>query len=195
MGNVCSSHISKITNLEEIVAETGFSKGHVCRLYDRFVSLDKEEKGFLSKSDFQNIGGLAVNPLGERIINAFFPDGNEAVDFRTFVRILAIFRPIENEKNKDPNAPEPVNSRANKLKFAFQLYDQDNDGKITKKELLQVLRMMVGVQVTEEQLENITERTIQEADLDGDNTISFKEYAMSLEKVNIEHKMSIRFLK
>ncbi|XP_043918835.1 calcineurin B homologous protein 2-like [Protopterus annectens] len=195
MGTVCSSQISKITNLDEIIAETGFSKGHVSRLYDRFASLDKDEKGFLSKSDFQNIGGLAVNPLGERIINAFFPDGNEAVDFRTFVRILAIFRPIENEKNKDPSAPESVNSRSNKLKFAFQLYDQDNDGKITKKELLQVLRMMVGVQVTEEQLENITERTIQEADLDGDNAISFKEYAMSLEKVNIEHKMSIRFLK
>ncbi|MGH0126119.1 UNVERIFIED_CONTAM: hypothetical protein FKN15_025476 [Acipenser sinensis] len=60
--------------------------------------------------------------------------------------------------------------------FAFQLYDQDKDGKISKSELLQVLRMMVGVQVTEEQLESITDRTIQEADLDGDDAISFEEF-------------------
>ncbi|KAL7980711.1 hypothetical protein Chor_001865, partial [Crotalus horridus] len=60
---------------------------------------------------------------------------------------------------------------------AFQLYDQDKDGKISRAEMLQVLRMMVGIQVTNDQLENITDRTIQEADRDGDNAISFEEFA------------------
>lgn len=41
----------------------------------------------------------------------------------------------------------------------------------------QALRLMVGVQVTEEQLESIADRTVQEADEDGDGAVSFLEFA------------------
>lgn len=41
----------------------------------------------------------------------------------------------------------------------------------------QVLRLMVGVQVTDEQLESITDRTVQEADEDGDGAVSFMEFS------------------
>uniref|UniRef100_A0A8D2IMN4 EF-hand domain-containing protein n=1 Tax=Varanus komodoensis TaxID=61221 RepID=A0A8D2IMN4_VARKO len=54
---------------------------------------------------------------------------------------------------------------------------QDKDGKISRGEMLQLLRMMLGLQVTDEQLECITDRTIQEADRDGDGAISFEEFA------------------
>ncbi|KAB0393060.1 hypothetical protein E2I00_011440 [Balaenoptera physalus] len=101
----------------------------------------------------------------------------------------------EDNGNRDPKEPEPLNSRMNKLRFAFQLYDLDRDGKISRQEMLQVLRLMVGVQVTEEQLESIADRTVQEADEDGDGAVSFLEFAKSLEKMNIEQKMSIRILK
>ncbi|XP_041035339.1 calcineurin B homologous protein 2 [Carcharodon carcharias] len=189
-----SSHLSKIEDLHEIIQETGFSKAHICRLYDRFEELDKSNSGELSREDFQRIGELAVNPLGDRIINAFFPNAKQTLDFRSFVRILATFRPTVKDKLANPNAPEPINSRTNKLRFAFQLYDQDRDGKISREELIQVLRMMLEAQVTNDQLESITDRTIQEADLDGDGAISFEEFRKSLENINLEHKMSIRFL-
>ncbi|XP_072127244.1 calcineurin B homologous protein 2 [Mobula birostris] len=189
-----SSHLPKIENLPEIMQETGFSKSHICRLYDRFEALDQSNIGKLSRPDFQRIGALAVNPLGERIINAFFPDGKDTLDFRSFVRILACFRPIGKVKSSDPQAPEPINSRDNKLRFAFELYDQDKDGKISRDELYQVLFMMMEAEVTEDQLDSIIDRTIQEADLDGDGAISFEEFRKSLENVNLEHKMSIRFL-
>ena len=55
------------------------------------------------------------------------------------MRTLAHFQPIEdNEKSKDVNGPEPLNSRSNKLHFAFRLYDLDKDDKISRDELLQV---------------------------------------------------------
>ncbi|XP_053123430.1 calcineurin B homologous protein 2-like [Hemicordylus capensis] len=179
-----------IPEQEEIMRETGFSQANVLRLYQRFQALDKDEKGYLSKDDLICIGELAVNPIGDRIINAFFKDGTEAADFRTFANVLAHFRPVEG-----PGSSESVNSRFNKLKFAFQLYDQDKDGKISRAEMLQVLRMMIGIQVTDEQLECITDRTIQEADKDGDDAISFEEFTKSVEKLNIEQKMSLRILK
>ncbi|CAM5122260.1 unnamed protein product [Natator depressus] len=190
-----SSHPSAIPELEEIMQETGFSQASVIRLYDRFQALDKEQKGYLSKYDLQGIGELAVNPLGDRIINAFFKEGEELTDFRSFIRVLARFRPMEEGKSKEIDRPEPMNSRQSKLQFAFQLYDQDSDGKISREEMLQVLRLMVGIQVTDEQLACIAERTIQEADQDGDGAISFEEFATSVEKLNIEQKMSLRLLK
>uniref|UniRef100_A0A5F8HDR6 Uncharacterized protein n=1 Tax=Monodelphis domestica TaxID=13616 RepID=A0A5F8HDR6_MONDO len=71
-----------------------------------------------SRLDLQSIRELQVNPLGDRIINTFFPDGGQCVDFRGFVRVLACFRPAEeDEPRSDPDskAPEPPNSRRNKL--------------------------------------------------------------------------------
>uniref|UniRef100_A0A2K5DDU2 Calcineurin like EF-hand protein 2 n=1 Tax=Aotus nancymaae TaxID=37293 RepID=A0A2K5DDU2_AOTNA len=172
------------------------SQASLVRLHHRFRALDRNKKGYLSRMDLQQIGALAVNPLGDRIIESFFPNGSQRVDFPGFVRVLAHFRPVEDEDtDQDPKKPEPLNSRRNKLHYAFQLYDLDRDGKISRHEMLQVLRLMVGVQVTEEQLENIADRTVQEADEDGDGAVSFLEFTKSLEKMDVEQKMSIRILK
>ena len=46
------------------------------------------------------------------------------------------------------------------------MYDLDGDDKISKEELLAVLTMMVGNNISTEQLISIAERTIMEADLD-----------------------------
>ncbi|KAM5328744.1 calcineurin B homologous protein 2 [Glossophaga mutica] len=195
MGSSGSS-AAQIPDADKIRKETGFSQASLLRLYHRFRALDRNKKGYLSRVDLQRIGALAVNPLGDRIIDSFFPDGRLRVDFPDFVRVLAHFRPVDEDTGtQDSNEPEPLNSRMNKLRFAFQLYDLDRDGKISRHEMLQVLRLMVGVQVTEEQLESIADRTVQEADEDGDGAVSFLEFTKSLEKMDIEQKMSIRILK
>jgi calcineurin B family protein 1 len=81
-----------------------------------------------------------------------------------------------------------------KLHFAFRMYDLDGDDKISKEELLAVLTMMVGANISAEQLISIAERTILEADEDKDDLISFEEFAKVLERTDVEQKMSIRFL-
>lgn len=74
------------------------------------------------------------------------------------------------------------------------MYDLDDDDKISRDELLAVLHMMVGANISSEQLSSIAERTIIEADQDGDQMISFEEFAKAMERTNVEQKMSIRFL-
>ncbi|XP_041663951.1 calcineurin B homologous protein 2 [Cheilinus undulatus] len=189
-----SSSMNHIPNAEELMQDTGFSAAHLLRLHERFEFLDREQRGELRFDDFEAVRELALNPIGDRIIGAFFSQGQDTVDFPSFVRILAHFRPTDLNR-RDGLPQDQANSRTRKLKFAFQLYDQDRDGKISRAELLQVLRAMLGISVTDEQLQSIAERAIQEADLDGDDAISFEEFRKSLEKVNIDHKMSIRFLK
>lgn len=137
-----SSVAAGIPDGEKIRRETGFSQASLVRLYHRFRALDKNKKGYLSRADLQDIGALAVNPLGDRIIDTFFPEGTLQLEFPGFVRVLAHFRPVNEEdtRTRDPKEPEPLNSRMNKLRFAFQLYDQDRDGKISQQEMLQVRR-------------------------------------------------------
>ena len=103
------------------------------RLWSRFTSLDKQQKGHLTREDFLRIPELAINPLGDRIVHAFFRDSSnkdeeeggkfggasekEIVNFPDFVRVLAHFRPIKKnvEKNK-------MNSRVEKLRCKYNLF-------------------------------------------------------------------------
>ena len=52
-----------------------------------------------------------------------------------------------------------------KLQFAFKIYDIDEDGYITNGELFTVLKMMVGNNLTDLQLQQLVDRTIIKADL------------------------------
>ena len=70
-----------------------------------------------------------------------------------------------------------LNTRNDKLHFAFRMYDLNGNDYISKEELLAVLTMMVGANIKTEQLLSIAERTIMEADTDHDNLISFEEFA------------------
>ncbi|XP_026151765.1 calcineurin B homologous protein 2 isoform X2 [Mastacembelus armatus] len=171
-----SSSMNHIPRAQELMQETGFSAAHLLRLYERFEFLDRSHRGELRAEDFGAVRELAMNPIGDRIIGAFFSPGQETLDFPTFVQILSHFRPTDTNRARDGMQQEPASSRTRKLKFAFQLYDQDRDGKISREELLQVLRAMLEMQVTEEQLQSIAERAIQEADLDKDDAISFEEF-------------------
>lgn len=66
---------------------------------------------------------------------------------------------------------------------AFRIYDMDNDGFISNGELFQVLKMMVGNNLKETQLQQIVDKTVINADKDGDGKISFSEFcAVSLVK-------------
>lgn len=101
--------------LDDIQKETGFSQNQIIRLFTRFTSLDKEENGFLTRDSFLRIPELAINPLADRIVESFFERGHEHVNFRQFMRILAIFRPTST-KTQD-NA---INGRSKKLEFVFR---------------------------------------------------------------------------
>ncbi|CAH1792236.1 unnamed protein product [Owenia fusiformis] len=190
-----SSTLLQEEDISDIQQETGFSHNQIIRLYSRFTSLDKGGTGTLSREDFLRIPELAINPLGDRIVHAFFDhqSSDDDVNFRQFMRTLARFRPQKNKEKKDTERVH-LNSREEKLRFAFKMYDLDEDDKISREELLAVLHMMVGANISEEQLGSIADRTLSEADKDGDSKISFQEFQEAMERVDVEQKMSIRFL-
>lgn len=193
MGN-CRS-LMQILPEEEITAiqrETGFTRRQILRLHTRFLSLDKEGRGYVDRDDFFTIPELTANPLGDRIIDAFFAEKDEVekkLTFREFVHVLAHFRPCTSTTKNTA-----INSRTEKLKFAFAMYDLNKNGYITRNEFKVILNMMIGSNITPEQLESITDRTITEGDYEKNGKISFEEFARAMGSINVEQLMSIRFL-
>jgi len=153
--------------VSELQKDSNFSARDIHKLYKRFVSLDRNHKGFISTSDFQLIPELSMNPLCHRIISLFdTKDGSDQVNFRRFVETLSVF--TENS------------SRLQKLKLAFQCYDIDGDNLISEKDLFDLLKLLVGSNIDDKELINITHNTIQQADHDHDGALSFQEFDQAL---------------
>jgi len=59
---------------------------------------------------------------------------------------------------------------------AFKVYDMDNDGFISNGELFQTLKLMVGNNLKDVELQQIVDKTMFVGDKDGDGKLSFQEF-------------------
>ncbi|XP_014260428.1 calcineurin subunit B type 2 isoform X1 [Cimex lectularius] len=144
---------------------SNFDADEIRRLGKRFRKLDLDNSGALSIDEFMSLPELQQNPLVQRVIDIFDEDGNGEVDFKEFIQGVSQFS-VKGDKES-------------KLRFAFRIYDMDNDGYISNGELFQVLKMMVGNNLKDAQLQQIVDKTILFADKDEDGKINFDEFCSS----------------
>jgi len=165
----------EVAELQEI---SPFSARDIKDLYARFTKLDRANSGWISAADFQLIPELSMNPLCERIIALFQFDQEqpERVNFRTFVRILAVFHPKA--------------SADEKLKLAFRCYDVDADGFLNEADLTHVLKLVIGDNMTDEQIAFIALQTLSNAGADHPG-LSFEQFSKALDKSDVLGSLSI----
>jgi len=176
MGQVNAANL-KPEEIEEFQLMSNFSELELKRLYRRFKKLDKDGSGTLTTDEFLSIPEFASNPLLERVIAIFDTNKDEEIEFKEFITALSIF---SSKDNKDA-----------KLRFAFRVYDIDDDGFISNGELFQVLKMMVGTNLNDVQLQQIVDKTILEADQDRDGKISFEEFVKMISNTDeIDQKLT-----
>jgi len=156
---------------------THFDPEEIKRLGKRFKKLDLDNSGSLSVDEFMSLPELQQNPLVQRVIDIFDEDGNGEVDFKEFIQGVSQFS-VKGDKES-------------KLRFAFRIYDMDNDGYISNGELFQVLKMMVGNNLKDTQLQQIVDKTILFADKDEDGKISFPEFCQVVGNTDIHKKMVV----
>ncbi|CAF4383551.1 unnamed protein product, partial [Rotaria sp. Silwood2] len=168
-----------------------FTVKQVQRLYSRFKTLDKRDCGYLTRENLLCIPEVNINPLGERLIDVIIEDygENNQINFKQFIFLLAKFR-----QAKFKSSITEYNTRDSKLRFLFDMYDRNHDMKIDRNELLEVLKMMVGGNIHDDQIATIADHTISELDKDGDRSITFEEFCKTIERIDADNKMSMKFL-
>jgi len=171
MGNASSAV------LENIVQGSNFDRDEVERIRKRFMKLDKDNSGTIEREEFLSLPQISSNPLATRMIAILDEDGGGDVDFQEFVSGLSAFSSKGNKEQK--------------LRFAFKVYDIDRDGYISNGELFIVLKMMVGSNLKDQQLQQIVDKTIMEADLDRDGKISFEEFTKMVENTDVSMSMTL----
>ena len=141
------------------------------------MKLDRDGSGSIDKDEFLQIPAIANNPLASRMIAIFDEDGGGTVDLQEFVKGLSAF--------------SSQGSREEKLRFAFKVYDMDRDGLISNGELFLVLKMMVGNNLKDQQLQQIVDKTIMEADKNGDGKLDFEEFTEMIGNTDIARQLTL----
>jgi len=126
---------------------------------DSFALYDRDGNGSISlielREVLRNIGEKVTDDEINQIIRIADQDGDGEIDYDEFVELRSKLKGDEKED----------------LRKAFAVFDQDGNGSISQVELKIVLDK-IGIHMSEAEVE----RTMSEADTDGDGEISYTEF-------------------
>jgi len=133
----------------------------VAEFQDAFSIVDTDHDGFVASSQLgQVLKSIGENPTDAEVqdmINEIDFDGSGTFEFPEFLNMMA-------RKVSDLEAEDEIRE-------AFQFFDRDGNGYITRHELKSVM-MNLGEKLTDHECNQLVE----EADIDGDGKIDYEEF-------------------
>lgn len=172
MGN--SSSLLSQYDLEDLQnhCSNSYSQREIIALYERFCQLDRTGKGFISADEFMSVPEFAVNPLCQRLLEML-----EGLNFKEFLGLLSVFSARA--------------AQADKLKFIFNVYDTDGDGKVNSSDMLQVLRDLSGNFLTDEQRQSILSRALKQSGYTVDSALTLQDFKEVLGKADLKMDVEV----
>ncbi|XP_018331513.1 calcium and integrin-binding family member 2 [Agrilus planipennis] len=152
---------------------TFFTRKEILRVFKKFREVDPqlvpsrmtENQSMTVRiplESMEKLPELRENPFRRRICELFSRDGKGDLSFEDFLDLLSVF---------SEQAPRDI-----KVYYAFRIYDFDGDQHIGQEDLDQTLRLLTREELTNEEMQQIIEKVIEEADVDGDSKLSFMEF-------------------
>jgi len=159
--------------LDEYQDCTFFTKKDIMRIYKRFYALNPTKvptnmqgnrTGIvtLSFEEIEKMPELRENPFRRRICEVFSEDGCGNLTFDDFLDMFSVL---------SENAPLEL-----KLKYGFRIYDHDQDDLIGRSDLEKVLRCLTREELTDDEVQFIIDRILEESDLDADEHLTYAEF-------------------
>ncbi|CAH8534226.1 unnamed protein product [Schistosoma intercalatum] len=137
---------------------------------EAFDLFDTDKSGTIDIKELKvAMRALGFEPKKEevrKLLTEFDCDNKDSIEFSDFLRMMAV-------KMQDKDAKEEM------LK-AFRLFDDDETGKISFKNLKRVAKEL-GENLTDEELQEM----IDEADRDGDGEVNEQEFLRVMKKTNL----------
>lgn len=167
--------------MEAFEEHTFLKRREIKLLFKEFKNLDYDAVSMnrnceLPMEVIQNSSRLKVNPFRKRICQVFSHNGTGAMTFIDFLDMISVF-----------SAKSPLQI---KLEYAFRIYDFDNDNVIQMNDIKKTMKCLSDAQglheedqLTEEQMELLIEKVIEEASIDTERGISFEEFCTVLKKI------------
>eukprot|EP00033_Pygsuia_biforma_P007683 GCRY01008836.1.p1 GENE.GCRY01008836.1~~GCRY01008836.1.p1 ORF type:complete len:428 (-),score=97.07 GCRY01008836.1:282-1565(-) len=174
MGNCvfCQSKSLKLPKKEivELKRTSHFNEAEIKLLHERFLALcqnnQKENTQTILFPEFKSALGLRDDSLAKRIFAVFDEQNNNTISFWEFVRAFSVMSVRADDEEK--------------MKFSFKLYDDNEDGFISKSELLNILRIALDehteMDMTEKQMKDIVDATFLKAHPKNPDQMDYDEY-------------------
>jgi serine/threonine-protein phosphatase 2B regulatory subunit len=163
---VVQARNAKKSALDAFARDNNLKPESIKKAYKRFCATDKDKSGLIDYTEFCEILQVDPSPQTEEVFRLFDYDRTGQIDGREFLIGVSNFTGA---------------SKEDKLKFAFIIFDEDNNGVITKAELTKILKAN-HMANTDAEVQRKADTIIAQADKDGDGVITFDEFVVVSKK-------------
>jgi len=134
---------------------------------DAFALFDKNKNNKVKTEEIialiQDLGGKLTCPHVQRLLSAAEQSRSGSLDMEEFLELWERFKGTEGEEESEEEILE-----------AFNDYDTDGDGYISRQDMVQALTRMGSIRDTEEE----AGKCMEEMDLDKDGKVSYAEFLL-----------------